>query len=444
MAQVHVMPIRGERSAPTFDPSSPNDITRYFKQLETLFARCMVQDDNDKKQHATSYVSSEVADTWEALTEFTDQQASFKAFKDRLFEIYNQVSLRYIISDLDRIIGERQRLGVRSLQDLSEFHLRFNAISTYLIANDLLSSREQSQAYLRVFDESAQNQITMRLQIKLPNHHPSLPYPISEVYEAAKWVLQGVPGSLGLPMSAAPAPRPTAIANASNVSPGPGFIKTEQLGSFLNDFTKTIIDAINAGRPRPSGINPTGSMPPRSNKCMFDGCDRFIRDCAAVEEYIRIGKCRRNVEGKVVLSSGAFVPRDIPGEFLRDRIDEWHRRNPNQLATGILSSNTTLLHSIIPEQPRTIPTLPVFPESPQYQLSAQDRIAALESELFNLRVRHNKNFVPIIQTRKQRQVERERGKEKVVEEEDDEEDDGNRSVPPAKIIEVHEEEDTVR
>jgi hypothetical protein len=215
MAQIHVMPIRGERSAPTFDPTSPNDITRFFRQLETLFARCTVADDTEKKQHATSYVSSEVADSWEALTEFTDPLVTFLAFKNRLFVIYNQVSLRYILSDLDRIIGERQRLGVRSLQDLSEFHLRFNAISTYLIANDLLSSREQSQSYLRVFDEGTQSQITMRLQIKLPNHHPSLPYPINEVYEAAKWVLQGVPGSLGLPLSAASAPPTTHIANTT-------------------------------------------------------------------------------------------------------------------------------------------------------------------------------------------------------------------------------------
>jgi hypothetical protein len=144
------------------------------------------------------------------------------------------------------------------------------------------------------------------------------------------------------------------------------------------------------------------------------------------------------------LSSGAFVPRDIPGEYLRDRVDEWHRRNPNQLATGILSSNTTLLHSIVHDQPRVIPTLPAFSESPQYQLSAQDRIAALESELFNLRVRHNKKFIPIIQTRKQRQVEKEKEKEKEDEEEEEDEDVADRSVPPAKIIEIREDEETDR
>ena len=116
----------------------------------------------EKKQYASSYVSSKVADTWEALTEFSNPQVTYQTFKDRLFKIYNQVSLRYILSNLDRIISERQCLGLQSLQDLSDFHLHFNAISSYLITNDLLSTCEQSQLYLRVFDESTQNQITMR------------------------------------------------------------------------------------------------------------------------------------------------------------------------------------------------------------------------------------------------------------------------------------------
>ena len=48
----HVMPIRGERGAPTFDQKQPNDLGRYFEQLETLFARCQVQDDADRKKFA--------------------------------------------------------------------------------------------------------------------------------------------------------------------------------------------------------------------------------------------------------------------------------------------------------------------------------------------------------------------------------------------------------
>ena len=41
-----------------------------------------------------------------------------------------------------------------------------------------------------------------------------------------------------------------------------------------------------------------------------------------VDEYVANGKCRRNIEGKVVLSTGAYVPREIPGTLLQERIDE--------------------------------------------------------------------------------------------------------------------------
>ena len=132
MAAVHVMPIRGERSAPLFDQKEPSELSRYFKQLEMLFTRCKIDDDEEKKTYATSYVKSNVADSWEVLPEFTNNQKTYKDFKERLFELYNQSSLRYILADLDRLVGERQRVGMRSLQDISDFHLQFITISTYL------------------------------------------------------------------------------------------------------------------------------------------------------------------------------------------------------------------------------------------------------------------------------------------------------------------------
>ena len=237
----------------------------------------------------------------------------------------------------------------------------------------------------------------MRLQIILPNHHPSLPYAINEAYDAAKWVLQGTSASMGLPLAAStPSSSPTTIMTRS--APDQGYIKTEQLGSFLSEFTKTIVDTLNASRSRSSTSGAALSSTPRTNKCLFDGCNAFIHDCPAVEEYVKQGKCRHNHEGKVILSSGAFVPQDTPGEFLKDRIDKWHRRNPNQLATGVLSGNTSLLEAIVPTQ---IPsTTNAAASYPILQLTTAERIASLEAEIFALRA-NQKEFVPTIKTRTQ-------------------------------------------
>ena len=66
-----------------------------------------------------------------------------------------------------------------------------------------------------------------------------------------------------------------------------------------------------------------------------------------------------------------------------------------------------LFNEIMTEPISTIKTL--SPAVSNYQLSMQDRIAALEAELFNLKVRHQPNFVPIIKTCRQAKAERVNG-----------------------------------
>ena len=55
---------------------------------------------------------------------------------------------------------------------------------------------------------------------------------------------------------------------------------------------------------------------------------------------IATGKCKRSQDGKVVLPSSAYVPRDITLKCLCDCINKWHRKNPNQ------SGAATLIHTI--------------------------------------------------------------------------------------------------
>ena len=101
----------------------------------------------------------------------------------------------------------------------------------------------------------------------------------------------------------------------------------------------------------------------------------MISTCPKVEEDTRAGKCRRNVEGKVCLPSGAFVPRHIPGTTMRDRINEWHRLNPGQLAAGLLSVGNMVFEAVTSASPFT----------GVLQLDRQERIESLERELNALR-----------------------------------------------------------
>ncbi|PPQ87096.1 hypothetical protein CVT25_001040, partial [Psilocybe cyanescens] len=387
-----LMPIRGDRGAPTFDPKQPAEIKRFFEQLDYLLARSGITDDKECKDHALRYLDYATADLWEAVPEFAALPpiGTFALFKKAIIDSYMDNTRKYSVSNLDLLIGERQRLGIHSLADLSDYHLRFQAISAHLIATSRLGTVDQYNAYVRGFSASFWSQVLGRLHIKFPDHFLDDTYTMVQVHEAARFVLHG-PAMHTTPLT----PSTQSPANIAESVP----IKTEQLGSILTEFTKSILEAIsqaNTTRGRSPGAPMNGS---RSTNCNFCGKDHWIRECELVNDYVRAGKCKRNIEGKVVLPSGSFVPRDIPGTLLHERIDEWHRRNPNQLAAG------TLFHALIEPSatvsaPEPIPSLPA---QPVFQLSATDRIASLEAELFSLKARHKPGFVPIIRTRAQRE-----------------------------------------
>jgi hypothetical protein len=119
-------------------------------------------------------------------------------------------------------------------------------------------------------------------------------------------------------------------------------------------------------------------VPVRQTDCNFCSKGHYIHDCDLVNNYAHAGKCKCNNEGKVVLPTGAFIPRDIPGTLLQERFDEWHRRNPNQLA----APSSTMMHTII-DPPGSTSSYAHTHET--YQLSATDRICVARSRAFRLK-----------------------------------------------------------
>jgi hypothetical protein len=153
--------------------------------------------------------------------------------------------------------------------------------------------------------------------------------------------------------------------------------------------------------------------PPHRPGCHFCGLlEHFIGDFQVVLEYIRAGKCKRDVDNRIVLSTGAFIPCNIPGALFKDRIDEWHCRNPNQLAAGQLMlgvisnsiSEPLVSASLNLATQHTHPDLLDSSLSLSTQLTAQERINSLEHELFQLRGRRAD---PPVCTRAQRQADEE-------------------------------------
>ncbi|KAG6858884.1 hypothetical protein C0995_013211 [Termitomyces sp. Mi166 len=150
------------------------------------------------------------------------------------------------------------------------------------------------------------------------------------------------------------------------------------------------------------GILPTllpqpATVPVNAKTTDTSGSDRHTMvkgRCLELENYIRKEKCRKNRDNKVVLPSGGYIPQYPKKLYYKDRLEEWHRLNLGNLATGNLSANAapdaqqqqvmnnmqapaaaTLVHEIVQE-----------PRVDQYVLTTDERIKYHQQELLKLQM----------------------------------------------------------
>lgn len=385
------MPAFGDRSAPTFNEAKPRELPRFFNELERLFKRDPSLTDAEKKSDVVRYVVYDLEQVWRTIPEFKNATATYAEFKDAVLAFYPNSAPEFVYSlrEKDELILKCKTEGISSTDELQSFHLKFLAITNWLKEQDQIGDHEQRRDYIRSFTQPLLGEIKSVLRVKFMAQNPNIPHKVQDVYDAARLVLLDedlYPGTSGGPVIA----RASVPVAAATTSTG-GFVKVETFAAAISELSKTISDALQQGnRSRITGPTPPTS---RNTDCNFCGGPHFIRECKVVDEYVVAGKCRRNFEGKVVLSTGAFVPKEIPGTLLRERVDEWHHRNPNQLSVA------SLVHTISAEHIRSSSQAPPVQQS--FQLTTADRIVALEAELYGLRARRPA-FVPAIKTRAQK------------------------------------------
>jgi hypothetical protein len=338
-AQIYI-PGQGERGAPTVDITKPRQLVRFFKELEPLFVRASINNEQEKKDLVLKYVDLELEEVWQRYPEYKDHNTTYAGFKAAILAHYPDATgdYMYSLADLDTLIGERYRIGIRTLDDLTDYHNRFEAVTSWLREKDHIGKKEEERAYVGAFQPHFWDLIENCLSIKHMNQHPNVPYPMADVYEAARSILQG--SYRGAKRHFAQVTTPPAVSfdspsTVANPVTTDSTIKMENFGAIISEFTKTMAEILNQTRGRSNYGSPS-----RNVNCNMCGGEHYIRECPVVDEYVKAGKCRRNIEGKVVLSTGAYVPREIPGTLLQERIDEWHRRYPGQLSTA------TLVHTI--------------------------------------------------------------------------------------------------
>ena len=333
------LPGRGERSAPNF-AGSAEELGRYFSELDNLYAAKTVTQDTEKKQGALKYLATATLErTWKASETYADTTKTYDEFKKEIHEFYpGSMDDVFTIQHLDMLIGERARLGIRNATELGEFHLQFRTISKYLISKNRISKGEETRGFLHTLQPELESRVRQRLQNTKPDHDPQDPYDLKELYDAAVFCIKGSApaGTIG----AAPAPPINIKAELQGeVQSAIKSAMSEMTEMFKNIFAAQAQFAngghAHVGPPQARAPPILARPPPQQSgdqtKCHFCGePGHFMRECEVVGEYIRIGKCKRNHENKLVLPLGAVVLRHITGTWLKDRFNEYHRQNPNE------------------------------------------------------------------------------------------------------------------
>jgi hypothetical protein len=128
--------------------------------------------------------------------------------------------------------------------------------------------------------------------------------------------------------------------------------------------------------------------------CAFCGqFGHFIAQCLVCADYITNKKCKRNLEGKIVLPNGQYTPQSIPGRFIKDHINEWHKRNP------VKSTSSSLMYEInqVATLSQTSIATNMVSTSSTNAFTADQYITVLEQEIFNLRnAKHTFDGVEIL------------------------------------------------
>jgi hypothetical protein len=140
---IFTMPMRTERSAPTFDPNEPHMLVRYFEDLDMLLARANIADIDQRMRYSRNYVLISVADLWEVLSK-ADGQHTWEQYKAAVIALYPGIESgkRFSNADLDHIVANWSKRGIRTLGEWAEFYREFLQVSRYLLNQHKLSTNE--------------------------------------------------------------------------------------------------------------------------------------------------------------------------------------------------------------------------------------------------------------------------------------------------------------
>jgi len=392
------MPLPRDKLAPYYD-GKPRHLRKFFREYEAAATAAQLVDPA-KTDRVIEFVKMRVAQFWSNLPEFKVVNKNWNAFMAAVLKLYPEVDdqHRYTLKDLKKLIRKQSDASIKTVTDLAEFHRIFLEISTWLVDKQLIGEHERNRTYREAFRPRLRRKIGDRLQILNPLQDPSTPYTVTQCYDAALYVLRQ--GGKAKPSKRTRDPlsdsdsddedegtrsdsssddetltHNRAAVPTTTLSPAPQVQIKQEPDSITPSFerfmqqilqhqqnqTNALTAAITSAISGTTKVASIPTSPPpaipttsatRYSGCSFCGLDgHFIQQCPKVDEYVKLGKAARDANGKVVTANGRFIPRGIPGQTLKERLDQWLSQN----TVKTIPASTNIAETLFVEGEFTLP-----------------------------------------------------------------------------------------
>ena len=118
------LPGRGERSAPHFDGDHPEELGRYFSEVESLFTRHVVTTEEDKKNGTLKYLTTASTERiWKLSDALTDPTKTYEEYKKEIHKLYpGSTNNVFTVQHLDMLVRLRTCIGIISALELGDYH----------------------------------------------------------------------------------------------------------------------------------------------------------------------------------------------------------------------------------------------------------------------------------------------------------------------------------
>lgn len=362
--------MRGGKTAPQFDGKAAH-LDRYFRDVMDVGEETERTTDDELIRIALRYLDIDDEQLWSRKV---TNNMTYDGFKNEIKLLYpgSDGEKLYTWTDLREVVRVNAANPPAGREEFGTYQRNFQRIADFLKSKNKISEREMNEIFMKGIHPDFRFRVLQRLQIVKHDQPSDEPYAMKDVIEAAEWAIDGVPGAIYREPDEDTSYIKKEMVDLSNTVREMGRQFTAQIQTLSRAQESSA--PRNVGPPRrPQGAtyqnheapprwnqNQPQALPPQNQAFreaqagerrdppgpfvdgQCGGCSdqgHFMRECPKIEEQIRLGRCKKNQDNKIVLPNGRFIPRYVEGKNFIERLENWYKPAPNPAPAPAAAAN---------------------------------------------------------------------------------------------------------